>query len=167
MQKSVPFMNYNKTSQSHFDSLDILHHVGVINRDLQNLSERYEKLGFLLTPVSTPQIVIEAGEPPTSLGVGNRHAIFRNNYLELLGIIDAHRWKNIPKEKLGPYNIDIPLARYDGLHVMHFGTEHIELVKERFQKEKIPLFGDKKFPKKCSDGKRRTNDECTNNLFSS
>jgi hypothetical protein len=41
------------------DTLDILHHVGVINTDLNMLSERYEKLGFLLTPVSTPKIIIE------------------------------------------------------------------------------------------------------------
>jgi hypothetical protein len=31
------------------DTLDILYHVGVINTDLNALSEKYEKLGFLLT----------------------------------------------------------------------------------------------------------------------
>jgi hypothetical protein len=125
-----------ETGRTH-DTLDILHHVGVINTDLHILSERYEKLGFLLTPLSTPKIIIEPGGNPVAMGVGNRHAIFENNYLELLGIVDPEKWKKIPKEKLGPYNIDIPLKKYEGLHVMHFGTSHIELVKERLRIEDI------------------------------
>ena len=120
------------------DTLDILHHVGVINTDLNTLSEKYEKLGFLLTPGSTPKIIIEPGGSPEALGIGNRHAIFEKNYIELLGIVDANKWENIPKDKLGPYNIDLPLKRYEGLHVMHFGTNHIELVKQRFGELEIP-----------------------------
>ena len=134
-------------------ALDILHHVGVINTDLDILSERYEKLGFLLTPVSTPKIIIEPGGNPTALGVGNRHAIFKNNYLELLGIVDPQRWKNMPKDKLGPYNIDIPLKRYHGLHVMHLGTSHIELVKERFREQGIPCSDIKNFQRNVQTDK--------------
>lgn len=135
------------------DSLDILHHVGVINTDLHILSERYEKLGFFLTPVSTPKIIIEPGGQPVSLGVGNRHAIFEKNYFELLGIVDPQQWGNIPKEKLGPYNIDIPLKRYEGLHVMHFGTDHIELVKERFREQEIPCSEIKNFQRNVQTDK--------------
>lgn len=127
------------------DSLDILHHVGVINTNLHILAERYEKLGFLLSPVSTPRIVIEPGGEPTALGVGNRHAIFEENFLELLGIVDPQQWASIPKEKIGPYNIDLPLTRYQGLHVMHFGTDHIEWVKERFHQQEIPCSAIKNF----------------------
>ena len=114
------------------DTLNILHHVGVINTNLNTLAEKYEKLGFLLSPVSIPKIILEPGGYPEALGIGNIHAIFENNYIELLGIVDANRWKNIPKDNLGPYNIDPPLKRYEGLHVMHFGTNHIELIKQRF-----------------------------------
>jgi hypothetical protein len=121
-----------------YDKLDILHHIGVINKNLHALSKTYEKLGFILTPLSTPQIVVTPGEKPAALGVGNRHAIFNNNYLELLGIVDPDRWSKIPKVNLGPYNIDTALERYEGLHVMHFGTDHIESVKERFDQEEIP-----------------------------
>ncbi len=134
-------MNYNRTNTKAIranGTLNIIHHVGVINKNLDTLSHQYEKLGFLLTPVSTPKIIIEPGESPKALGIGNRHAIFEKNYLELLGIVDSHRWKNVPKDKLGPYNIDIPLKRHEGLHVMHFGTNHIELVKQRFGKMEIP-----------------------------
>jgi hypothetical protein len=119
------------------DTLDILHHVGVINADLNSLSEKYEKLGFLLTPVSIPKIIIEPSEGPVSLGIGNRHAIFEDNYLELLGIIDATQWAQTRKDNLGPYNIDIPLNRFEGLHVMHFGTCHIEHVRDRFCEQNL------------------------------
>ena len=129
-------MNRGEIIHTH-DTLDILHHVGIINNDLSILSERYEKLGFLLTPVSTPKIIVEPGGHPTALGIGNRHAIFENNYLELLGIVDPQKWSNVTKQEIGPYNIDIPLKRYEGLHVMHFGTSHIELVRDRFRKQKV------------------------------
>ena len=75
------------------DTLNILHHVGVINTNLNTLAEKYEKLGFLLSPVSIPKIILEPGGYPEALGIGNIHAIFENNYIELLGIIDANRWK--------------------------------------------------------------------------
>jgi len=120
------------------DKLDILHHIGVINTNLHTLSGLYEKLGFVLTPLSAPKIAVVPGEQPQALGVGNRHAIFSQNYLELLGIVDPKQWNAVPKANLGPYNIDIALERYQGLHVMHFGTDHIELVKERFEEEEIP-----------------------------
>lgn len=113
------------------DTTDILHHVGLINSSLETSAATYERLGFLLTPVSFPKVVIKPGAEPEALGVGNRHAIFSDNYLELLGVVDEKRWSAIPKEQRGPYDIDVPLSRYEGLHVMHFGTDHIELVRER------------------------------------
>ena len=134
-------MNYNPTNAEKIsteDTLDILHHVGLINTNLNTLSQQFERLGFLLTPVSTPKIIIEPGGLPVALGAGNRHAIFEKNFLELLGIVDPNRWESMPKDKLGPYNIELPLKRYEGLHVMHFGTDHIELVKQRFGEQEIP-----------------------------
>jgi len=113
------------------DTTDILHHTGLVNSNLEISAACYEKLGFSLTPLSMPRIVLEPGGVPETIGAGNQHAIFAGNYLELLGIIDPERWTSISKEQLGPYDLDIPLARYEGLHVMHFGTSHIEKVKER------------------------------------
>ena len=113
------------------DTTDILHHVGLINADLETLAACYERLGFTLTPLSLPKVITRPGTAPETLGVGNRHAIFSDNYLELLGVVDATRWADITKEQRGPFDIDVPLSRYPGLHVMHFGTEHIELVRER------------------------------------
>ena len=119
------------------DRTDILHHAGLINADLGILAACYERLGFTLTPVSFPKVITRPGAAPETLGVGNRHAIFSDNYLELLGVVDARRWAEITKEQRGPYDIDVPLSRYPGLHVMHFGTEHIELVRERLIRQGV------------------------------
>lgn len=113
------------------DTTDVLHHIGLVHNNLNQSAECYEKLGFTLTPLSTPRIVLQPGGAPETLGVANRHAIFTNNYLELLGIADAERWASVSKEKRGPYDLDAALDRYEGLHVMHFGTQHIGAVKER------------------------------------
>ncbi|HVU56453.1 MAG TPA: VOC family protein [Puia sp.] len=114
--------------------INILHHIGLINSSLERSAAVYEKLGFTLTPLSIPRIVLTPGGEPEPLGAGNRHAIFGNNYLELLGVVDLTRWAEITREQRGPYDLDAPLSRYEGLHVMHFGTEHIEAVKERLDK---------------------------------
>jgi len=119
------------------DTTDILHHVGLINADLETLAACYERLGFTLTPVSLPRVVTKPGGTPELLGVGNRHAIFSDNYLELLGVVDPQRWGDITKEQRGPYDIDVPLSRYPGLHVMHFGSEHIESVRERLVRQGV------------------------------
>jgi hypothetical protein len=84
-----------------------------------------------------PRITLEPGAEPQSLGVGNRTAIFRDNYLEILGVVDPERWAAIPKEKLGPFDIDKPMRRYEGLHVMHFGTDDLAAVKERYEREGV------------------------------
>jgi len=112
-------------------STDVLHHIGLVNNSLEGSASCYEKLGFTLTPVSIPRIVLEPGGVPEPVGVANRHAVFAHNYLELLGITDPVRWAATDKEKRGPYDLDVALNRYEGLHVMHFGTNHIDAVKER------------------------------------
>ena len=108
------------------DTTDILHRIGLVNASLQSSAACYERLGFTLTPLSLRRVILRPGGEPELLGAGNRHAIFTNNYLELLGIVDAGRWAEVTKEQRGPYDLDVPLCRYEGLHVMHFGTSHIE-----------------------------------------
>jgi hypothetical protein len=117
--------------------IDILHHIGLINPSLEQSAACYEKLGFTLTPLSIPRIVLEPGGNPEPLGAGNRHAIFDNNYLELLGIVDPERWAAITPEQRGPYDLDKPLSRHEGLHVMHFGTNQIEKEKARLDEQGI------------------------------
>jgi Glyoxalase-like domain len=117
--------------------VDILHHIGLITGDMGALIERYEALGFMFTPLSMPRIVLRPGAEPELLGAGNRHAIFQNNYLEVLGVVDKERWDHITKEQRGSFDIDPPLARYQGLHVLHFGADDIETVRRRLVAQAI------------------------------
>jgi len=127
------------------DTTDFLHHIGLVNSSLEMSAACYERLGFTLTPLSIPRVILEPGGAPETLGAGNRHAIFANNYLELLGIVDPERWAEITREQRGPYDLDIPLSRYEGLHVMHFGANHIEKVKERLDNQDLACSAIKKF----------------------
>jgi hypothetical protein len=111
--------------------IDTLHHIGLIGRDLPRLSAAYERLGFTLTPVSLPRIPLQPGGAPEPLGAGNRCAIFAGNYLELLGVVDAARWRSISVAQRGPFDLDAPLARYEGLHVLHMGTDDLDAVRAR------------------------------------
>ncbi|GGD60496.1 VOC family protein [Paenibacillus nasutitermitis] len=111
--------------------INILHHIGLITSNMNITIERYEKLGFSFTPLSLPRIPLKPGGELESLGVGNRCAIFQNNYLEVLGVVDKARWDTITEAQRGPYDIDKPLRRFEGLHVMHFGADDLEAVHKR------------------------------------
>jgi len=134
------------------DTTDILHHIGLGNTSLGSSAACYERLGFTLTPLSLPRVVLRPGGPPELLGAGNRHAIFTNNYLELLGIVDAGRWAEVTKEQRGPYDLDLPLSRYEGLHVMHFGANHIENVKERLDNQGVACSAVREFQRNVQTG---------------
>ncbi len=121
--------------------VNVLHHVGLISRDMDAVIDQYERLGFSFTPLSVPRIKLSPDGEPELLGAGNRTAIFTNNYLEVLAVVDPARWAEITPEQKGPYNLDRPLARYEGLHVMHFGTDDIEAVHDRLVAEGVPTRG--------------------------
>ncbi|MBO0993167.1 VOC family protein [Bacillus sp. SD088] len=120
------------------DDVNILHHVGLITKNMEETIERYERLGFTFTPLSMPKVIQKSGGDPEELGVGNRTAIFRNNYLEVLGVVNENIWNAVSKEQRGPFDIDEPLNRYEGLHVMHFGTDDLEAVRQRLVKQGTP-----------------------------
>jgi hypothetical protein len=98
------------------------HHVGLIAHDMDKTIARYQQLGFLFTPLSFPRISLAPGRAPEPFGAGNRTAIFEKNYLEVLAHTDMRLWNQTTPEQRGPYDIDRPLARYEGMHVMHFGS---------------------------------------------
>lgn len=120
---------------------NVLHHVGLISRDLDAVIGQYEHLGFSFTPLTLPRIKLRPDGEPEFIGAGNRTAIFTHNYLEVLAIVDPSRWAEVTPEQKGPYNLDRPLSRYEGLHVMHFGTDDIEAVHERLVAEGVPTRG--------------------------
>jgi catechol 2,3-dioxygenase-like lactoylglutathione lyase family enzyme len=117
------------------EGINTFHHLGIVTRDLAGAVRKYERLGFIFTPLSFPEFPLSPGAAPEPVGVANRNAIFRNSYLEMLGIIDAARWASISPSQRGPFDIDKPLQRYQGLHVMHFGTTHLDEVRARLVRD--------------------------------
>jgi hypothetical protein len=120
---------------------DILHHIGLITRDMDATIEQYERLGFAFTPLALPRIPMRPGGEPEPLGAGNRTAVFAENYLEVLAVVDAARWASITPQQRGPFDLDRSLARYEGLHVMHFGTDDIDALHGRLVAEGVPTGG--------------------------
>jgi hypothetical protein len=121
--------------ESVVQGINTFHHLGIVTRDLAAAVTKYESLGFIFTPLSFPEFPLSPGGRPERVGVANRNAIFRNSYLEMLGIVDAARWASISTSQRGPFDIDKPLRRYEGLHVVHFGTEHLDEVRTRLIKD--------------------------------
>jgi hypothetical protein len=99
-----------------------LDHVAVANRDFAALQAAYERLGFRLTPLSQQAGALRPGEPDQPWGTANRCAFLRSGYIELLGIADPA----LPLNRLDQF-----LARYEGMHVLVFGTGDAEATAAR------------------------------------
>jgi catechol 2,3-dioxygenase-like lactoylglutathione lyase family enzyme len=117
--------------------IDVIHHPGLIAQDIETAVAQYEKLGFIFTPLSIHRIALKPNEEPVYFGVGNRNAIFERNFLEIVGVTDAKRWSQITPAQRGPFDIDERLRLYQGLHIMHFGADDIEVVCARFKRQGI------------------------------
>jgi hypothetical protein len=94
-----------------------LDHVGLCTDQPEALWATYERLGFTLTPVARQSGPRAPGAPVERLGTGNRCAMLRQGYVELLGILDPALFDN----GLGRF-----IARYRGLHILAFGVEDAE-----------------------------------------
>jgi hypothetical protein len=81
-----------------------LDHVGVVTRDLVALAGLYERLGFTLTPLACQ----------TDGRIGNRCAMLRQGYIELLAVVD-------PNARSA--TLDRFLARYAGIHILAFSMD--------------------------------------------
>ncbi|WP_439579634.1 VOC family protein [Elioraea sp.] len=93
-----------------------LDHVGIAGPDLDALGAAYERLGFRLTPRAQhhapgPDLVVRP------IGTGNRCAMLRQGYLELIAVIDPA----LPSNTLDRF-----LARYHGLHIIAFEIDDPE-----------------------------------------
>lgn len=62
-----------------------LDHVGIFVPEFQHSGAAMERLGFTLTPLRVHTSALAPGQPMAPLGTGNRSAMFRVGYLELLG----------------------------------------------------------------------------------
>lgn len=120
---------------------DFLHHVGLITRDMDATIAQYKRLGFAFTPLTLPRIPMRPGGEPELLGAGNRTAVFTDNYLEVLAVVDGARWASVTPQQRGPFDLDRPLSRYEGLHVLHFGTDDIDALHARLNARGVPNGG--------------------------
>ncbi|HEY7577229.1 MAG TPA: VOC family protein [Acetobacteraceae bacterium] len=91
-----------------------LDHVGVVTDDLAALSAMYRRLGFTLTPLSRH----------ADGRIGNRCAMLRNSYIELLAVVDPNA-RSATLERF--------LARYAGVHLLALAVadERIALARLR------------------------------------
>lgn len=85
-----------------------LDHAGVIVRDLAAASRVWESLGFQLSPLSRQGGALPGRTDTGPWATANRCAIFRQGYLELIGIVDptAHN----PWDRF--------LRRLEGMHIL-------------------------------------------------
>jgi hypothetical protein len=91
-----------------------LDHVGVVTRDLGELTAQYERLGFTLTPFARQ----------ADGRIGNRCVMLQRSYLELLALVDPNAHSA---------TIERFLARYAGIHILAFAMadEQTELARLR------------------------------------
>lgn len=91
-----------------------VNHVGMAVASIAAAAERFEAMGFVLTPFSAHSGAWKPGDPVARLGAGNRCAIFPRNYLEILASEDPAR----PAERIERF-----LAHHQGAHIICFGTD--------------------------------------------
>lgn len=104
--------------------IDSVNHVGLVVRDLDSASARYEQLGFVLTPLSVHAGSARPGGPVVPLGSGNRCAVFRDNYLEVLARVGETATTEANR-------VDRWLERHEGAHIICFGCGDAEVVDRR------------------------------------
>jgi Glyoxalase-like domain len=89
-------------------------HVAVMTRDLDGVARAWHAMGFALTPFSRHSGARVAGGPVEPWGIGNRCAMLRQGYLELMGIHD---------ETLYIGDAGMRVDRYEGVHILAFACD--------------------------------------------
>ena len=112
--------------------IDSVNHVGMVVRDLTEATDRYEAMGFVLTPFSAHAGAWKPGEPVKPLGSGNRCVMFDGSYLEILANADP----TVPSERLAGY-----LRHHQGAHIICFGSQRLEAVDARLRASGVATSG--------------------------
>src|SRR5688572_32351224 len=93
-----------------------LDHVGVAVRNLDTGRATYERLGFRLTQRSHHRGSAAPGAPVEPWGSGNHCAMFRDGYLEIVGLTDPAMFSSVKAL----------VARYEGAHIIAIGTDSVD-----------------------------------------
>jgi hypothetical protein len=92
-----------------------LDHVGIVTRDLAVLARQYERLGFTLTPLARQ----------TDGRIGNRCAMLRQGYIELLAVVDPNA---------SSATVERFLSRYAGIHILAFFLDDLQTALARLRR---------------------------------
>jgi hypothetical protein len=106
-----------------------LDHVGVAVKSLDRGRDAFSRLGFRLTGRSIHSGSASAGAPVTPWGSGNHCAMFREGYLEIIGLTDATIYSSVKDM----------VARYEGLHIVAIGCGNADAAYAEFQKSGAPV----------------------------
>jgi hypothetical protein len=79
----------------------------------------FETLGFILTPYVAHRVAGAPGQPAQPAGTGNRCAMLRRGYLEILAAVDG-----VDTQLSRQHNAAI--ARYTGVHLLAFTTANAD-----------------------------------------
>ena len=69
-------------------TIDHLHHVGHVVRDIDAAIALYRRMGFAVPPPAFPALPPHPGAPLRAFGVGNSHVNFRSSFVELVTVVD-------------------------------------------------------------------------------
>jgi hypothetical protein len=94
-----------------------LDHVAIFVREFEHSGAALQRLGFTLTPFRAHTSALRPGEPLTNLGTGNRCAMFRSGFLEVLGATADTPMAALLRQQL---------ARYAGLHLIAFSGQNVD-----------------------------------------
>jgi hypothetical protein len=120
-----------------------LDHIGLCTADGPALWAAYERLGFTLTPANRQSGRRSPDAPVEPFGTGNRCAMLRQGYLELLAILDLSGFDN----GLGRF-----LDRYTGMHILAFGMEDAAAELERLRRAGLDISGIMPLQRPVEDG---------------
>src|SRR5215469_10152014 len=120
-----------------------LDHVGIVARDLAAAAALYQRLGFQLTPQARQQGPLAEGGASVPWGSANRCAMLRRGYLEIIGIVDAALYDN----GLGAF-----LVRYEGMHILAFGTDDADAAVARLRVAGLEVPGVKPMQRPAGGG---------------
>ncbi|MBE9604529.1 VOC family protein [Acetobacteraceae bacterium H6797] len=109
-----------------------LDHIGLCTAEPDKLWSTYERLGFTLTPPNRQSGKRRPDLPVEPFGTGNRCAMLKAGYIELLVLIDPA----LPDNGLQRF-----LDRYVGMHILALGMEEEEANLARLRRAGIEIPG--------------------------
>jgi len=106
-----------------------LDHIAWFVPDISAASKTFEKLGFKLTPFVAQNNLNPSGGAPIPAGTGNRCAMLRRGYLEILTTVDGEDTTPLARQLIKS------VERYTGVHLVAFTVDDTETAFGRLERE--------------------------------